>query len=160
MKTRKAFERCHALTSTKVLAHLSKSGPATSDSTAAALGLSCHRVQIAIGYLCHEAFAKQVRKVDVPGRPVPRWSYDITPKGRARLEVINTPPREKPEKPKLRAKPIAPVPASILAEPSRPAVAAGHVETVEEFLAKGGRIEKLPVQWQAPTRYPRVGGLS
>lgn len=33
-------------------------------------------------------------------------------------------------------------------------------QTVEQFEANGGKIQRLPTSWTPPTRYPRVGGIS
>ena len=153
----KAIAHSRNLASTKVLDCLAVRGAMHSDAIAAKQGLSQHQTRIAIGYLCHEGFAKQVRKVDVPGWMFTRWTYEITAKGRNRLDEIMRDPE--PRKPKLKPQAVAPLPSALRGE-MPPAIKPGHTETIEEFQARGGRVEKLPCEWPAPTRYPRVGGIS
>ena len=153
----KARAATRTLASTKVLDCLAVRGAMHSDAIAAKMKLSPHQTRIAIGYLCHEGFAKQVRKVEVPGVEFKRWTYDITIKGHKRLCDIMREPE--PAKPKLKPAAIVPLPKSLQGEmPVQ--IAPGHTETYEEFLARGGKPQELPATWSAPTRYPRYGGIS
>lgn len=134
-----------------ILTHLSTKGPETSVGLVAALKFSTRQVATSIGTLQTDSKIQAVglRKEWCEGKRSGMRDchvYAITLLGREALA-------------KGQPKPAAA--CQVVIRPAKPpALPPGHAETVDEFLARGGRVEVIPKQWQAPTKYPRMWGVS
>lgn len=126
----------------KILAELAERPGQSAEDLATALGATVRSCIASVGTLVTDSKVICTGTRRMPDRRKSCALYALTKLGRDALAKVQP-------MVKLPPKPSGAFPRET-----------GAVETVEEFLAKGGRIEKLPVQWQAPTRYPRVGGLS
>lgn len=127
-----------------ILTHLRDKGPATTAELAKALKLDARPITASIGTLVVDSKVQTLgtRFDDRIHRHVS--VYGLTLLGRESLAKVQ--------------------PSVVKAAKHAPAIAApvapGHTETYEEFIARGGKPEQLSATWSAPTRYPRVGGIS
>ncbi|MFT3806091.1 hypothetical protein [Arenimonas sp.] len=134
-----------------ILQHLAEHGPTTTVGLVAALRFSPRQVATSVGTLQTDSKiqVKGLRKEFCEGKRSGMRDchlYAITLLGREALQ---------------RGQPKPTAACQVVIRPAKPpALPAGHAETVDEYLARGGTVQQLPTSWQAPTKYPRMWGVS
>lgn len=125
----------------KILQHLDAHGPATTTDLAALLGAENRSVVKSVATLNVDSKVQRVGLRWVESAKRNCGVYAITLLGR---EAVRKP---------MKQQPVVNRPAAFSRE-------TGPAETVEEFEARGGKVQKLGTQWSPPTRYPRYWGVS
>lgn len=124
----------------KILTELDARPGQSSGDLAAVLGADVRACIYSLGTLVTDSKVIRTGTRQMPDRRKDCALYALTKLGRDALAKVQ--PSAMPK-----------------AVPKPPSRETGAVETVDEFLARGGKVQKLGTTWSPPTRYPQFRGV-